>query len=39
MRNLEVGIAELNRWLAQTPGLPYRAGSPVPILQRSESGI
>ena len=39
MRNLEAEIAELNRWLAQIPGLPYKAGPPIPILQNSESGI
>ena len=39
MRNLEVVIAELNRCLAQIPGLPRKAGSPIPILQNSELGI
>jgi chromosomal replication initiation ATPase DnaA len=39
MRDLEVVIAELNRWLAQIPGRPSKAGSPIPILQHSESGI
>ena len=39
MRSLEVGIVELNRWLAQIPGLPHKAGSSIPILQNSESGI
>jgi hypothetical protein len=39
MRNLEVVMAELNRWFAQIPGLPKKAGSPIPILQHSESGI
>jgi uncharacterized membrane protein YccC len=39
MRNLEVVMAELNRWLSQIPGRPNKAGSPVPILQHSESGI
>jgi hypothetical protein len=39
MRNLEVVMAELNRWLSQIPGRPNKAGSPIPILQHSESGI
>ena len=39
MRILEVVIAELNRWLAQISGLPYKEVSPIPILQHSESGI
>jgi hypothetical protein len=39
MRNLEVVIAELNRWLAQIPGPASKAGSPIPILQNSELGI
>jgi len=39
MRNLDVVMAELNRWLAQIPGLPKKAGSSIPILQHSESGV
>jgi hypothetical protein len=39
MRNLEVVIAELNRCLAQIPGLPRKAGSPIPFLQNSELAI
>jgi hypothetical protein len=39
IHNLEVVIAELNRWLAQVPGLPQKAGSSIPILQHSESGV
>jgi hypothetical protein len=39
MRNLELVIAELNQWLALIPGRPKKAGSPIPILQHSESGI
>jgi hypothetical protein len=34
-----VVIGELNQWLAQIPGRPTKAGSPISILQHSESGI
>ena len=37
--NLEVVIGELNQWLTQIPGRPTKAGSSIPILQHSESGI
>ena len=39
MRNLEVVIAELNRWLAQIPGPASKADSPVPIFRNSELGV